>query len=430
MRKALLAAVAGAAVAAAVVGGFAWATIPAANGVIKACYQKNNGQLRVVDDNTACNSSELAISWNQSGPQGTAGAKGATGDAGPQGPTGARGATGIQGIQGIQGAQGIQGLKGDPGINGTAGATGDRGATGATGDRGLIGPAGPTGPAGDIPVTPPTPYQFRESNLNQLTGSFSLKLEDESETIRVTSFAGCIPPSFGLPPSPCYFTIRGLPDTLERWLNDTLAGNAQAVQDITLRGPLSTLGGGTPDVQFKLDDAFITSADMDVDATAGATLGTVDLIVAANGFHKQVPTSAPACDCSNAFQPNVFTFRVDGQLKTGVVEVHGIGFTVPRLGTTSYAPGTPALKKLQVQASSGTTASATSTRTYFETWSDNVAQGNLDRRSGELDLFNGSQSTQLAELDFDQLEPVMPFDPMFVDGRQTITLLGSNLHYH
>src|SRR3954447_6111347 len=76
MRKALLAAVAGAAVAAAVVGGFAWATIPAANGVIKACYQKNNGQLRVVDDNTACNSSELAISWNQSGPQGTGGGQG------------------------------------------------------------------------------------------------------------------------------------------------------------------------------------------------------------------------------------------------------------------------------------------------------------------------------------------------------------------
>src|SRR3954470_5026365 len=107
MRKALLAAVAGAAVAAAVVGGFAWATIPAANGVIKACYQKNNGQLRVVDDNPACNSSELAISWNQSGPQGTAGAKGATGDAGPQGPTGGPGDKGLSGLQGSPGGQGL-----------------------------------------------------------------------------------------------------------------------------------------------------------------------------------------------------------------------------------------------------------------------------------------------------------------------------------
>src|SRR4051794_41841170 len=97
MRKALLAAVAGAAVAAAVVGGFAWATIPAANSVIKACYQKNNGQLRVVDDNTACNSSELAISWNQSGPQGTAGGKGGAGGAGPPGAPGGPGGAGDEG---------------------------------------------------------------------------------------------------------------------------------------------------------------------------------------------------------------------------------------------------------------------------------------------------------------------------------------------
>src|SRR6059058_5737807 len=119
MRKTLLAAVAGAAVAAAIAGGFAWATIPASNGVIKACYQKNNGQLRVLDTGQACGPSELAIQWNQSGPQGATGA------------------------QGIQGSQGIQGLQGDPGAPGTPGG---RGATGATGDRGLIGPAGPTGP--------------------------------------------------------------------------------------------------------------------------------------------------------------------------------------------------------------------------------------------------------------------------------------------
>src|SRR5207244_3281867 len=198
------------------------------------------------------------------------------------------------------GLQGIQGLQGDPGTPGTPGG---RGATGATGDRGLIGPAGPTGAAGDAPVTPPTPYQFRDTNLNQLIGTFSLKLEDESETIRVTSFAGCTPPSFGSLPSPCYFTIRGLPDTLERWLNDTLARNPHAVQDITVRGPFSSLGGGTPDVQFKLDDAFITSADLDLDSLSN-TLGSVDLVVAANGLHKQTPTSAPACDCSNASQTN------------------------------------------------------------------------------------------------------------------------------
>lgn len=420
MRRALLAAVAVAAVAA-IAGGFAWATTAAPSGVIKGCYQKNNGQLRIVDSAEACNSSELAIQWNQSGPQGATGAQGATGERGPAGPTGARGPIGLQG------AQGIQGLKGDRGATGT---TGDRGAIGTTGDRGLIGPIGPTGPAGSAPVTPPTPYQFRDSGLNALTGIFSLELEHENQTIRANSFAGCTPPSFASPPSPCYFSIRGLPDTLEHWLNDTLDGDPNAVQDVTVRGPLD-ISGGTPDVQFKLDDAFITSVNMDLNAgTTG--VGDVELVVAANGFHKETPSSAPACDCSgNLFQTNAFVLDVGGQPKSGVAEVNGIGFTVPRLGSTTYVPGTPALSRLQVEVSTSTAPGATSTRTYFQTWSDNVAQGNIDRRSGELDLFNNaSLSTLVAELDFTQLEPVLPFDPMFVDGRQTITLVGSTIDYH
>lgn len=423
MRKTLLAAVAGAAGAAAIAGGFAWATIPASNGVIKACYQKNNGQLRVVDSAEACNSSELAIQWNQNGPTGARGATGATGAPGArgaQGPTGARGATGLQGNQG---------LKGDRGATGTPGVRGATGATGATGDRGLIGPVGPTGPAGDVPVTPPTPYQFRDTSSNQLTGVFSLKLENENQTIRVTSFAGCTPASFSSLPSPCYFTIRGLPDTLENWLNDTLDGHPNTVQDITVRGPLSTGGAGTPDVQFKLDDAFITSVNIDLDAGSNAS-GAVDLVVAANGFHKEAPTSAPSCECSsNLFATDAFDLEVDNQTRGGVLELHGIGFTVPRLGSTTYTPGTPALSKLQVEVSNTTSPTATSTRNYFQAWSDNVAQGNSDQRSGRLNLRNAAFSL-LVEINYVDLEPVLPFDPMYVNGRQTITLAGSTMEFH
>jgi hypothetical protein len=38
--------------------------------VIKACYKKVNGQLRLVKDFTECHPSELPISWNQMGPLG------------------------------------------------------------------------------------------------------------------------------------------------------------------------------------------------------------------------------------------------------------------------------------------------------------------------------------------------------------------------
>jgi hypothetical protein len=301
--------------------------------------------------------------------------------------------------------------------------------SGRAGDRGLIGPAGPTGPAGDVPVTPPTPYQFRDTSLGQLTGIFSLKLEHENETIRVNSFAGCTPSSFSSLPSPCYFTIRGLPDTLEHWLNDTLDGHPNAVQDLTVRGPLSTGGAGTPDVQFKLDDAFITSANIDLNAGINGT-GEVDLVVAANGFHKETPTAAPSCDCSsNLFAVDAFDLEVGGQNRPGILEMHGVGFIVPRLGSTTYAPGTPSLSKLQVEVSTTTSPSATNTRNYFQAWSDNVAQGNSDLRSGRLNLRSPSLSL-LSELNYVDLEPVMPFDPMFVNGRQTITLVGATLDYH
>ena len=52
------------------------------NNVIYACYQKNNGQLRVVGGLGQCRPSELPIAWNIVGPQGPQGPEG------PQGPTG------------------------------------------------------------------------------------------------------------------------------------------------------------------------------------------------------------------------------------------------------------------------------------------------------------------------------------------------------
>jgi hypothetical protein len=84
MRKTLLAAVAGAAAAAAAAGGIAWATIEPPNGVITACYQKNNGQLRVVGAGESCNPAELALQWNQTGPQGAPGPQGSRGPTGSQ----------------------------------------------------------------------------------------------------------------------------------------------------------------------------------------------------------------------------------------------------------------------------------------------------------------------------------------------------------
>src|SRR5262245_38049663 len=97
-----------------------YAAIPDSSGVIHGCYGKSGGQLRVIDSakSTACAKTELALNWNQTGPQG------------PQGPMGA------------QGLAGAQGPKGETGARGAAGPTGAAGATGPSGE------VGPTGPAG------------------------------------------------------------------------------------------------------------------------------------------------------------------------------------------------------------------------------------------------------------------------------------------
>jgi Collagen triple helix repeat (20 copies) len=141
--------------------GVATGSIPDSGGVIHGCYQKNEGQLRVIDSSQgdSCRPSETALSWNQQGPQGTAGPQGpkgdtgatgpqgpqgATGDTGPQGPKGDTGATGPQGPQGATGDTGPQGPKGDTGMTGPQGPKGDTGATGPQGPQGDTGPTGPS----------------------------------------------------------------------------------------------------------------------------------------------------------------------------------------------------------------------------------------------------------------------------------------------
>jgi len=147
--------------AAALVGGVAWATIPDAAGVINGCYRTSiddqKGQLRVVDDPASCRSNESPIQWSQEGPKGDTGAqgiqgtKGDTGATGPQGPKGDKGDTGAAGTNG---ANGVDGKDGQPGTNGTDGVDGTNG---ADGEPGLPGQNGTDGADGVSVTSAPEP---------------------------------------------------------------------------------------------------------------------------------------------------------------------------------------------------------------------------------------------------------------------------------
>ncbi len=104
-RRRILIAAASATGLALIGGGIAYAggVIPGSGGVISACYQKAQGQLRVVPAGQKCRPSEKALSWNQTGPQGATGPQGPAGPQGPTGPAGPQGATGPAGPQGPAG---------------------------------------------------------------------------------------------------------------------------------------------------------------------------------------------------------------------------------------------------------------------------------------------------------------------------------------
>lgn len=96
---------------------------------IRACAQKENGQLRVVADGD-CRLSESSLEWNVEGPAGPAGPQG---PAGPAGPTGPVGPAGPEGPPGPAGSPGPAGPSGPAGPQGPAGPPGSVELTGVTG---------------------------------------------------------------------------------------------------------------------------------------------------------------------------------------------------------------------------------------------------------------------------------------------------------
>ena len=138
-------------------GGFAIAAVPSSGTVIRACYAKDTGELRVIDPAKKgpaghCGEGERKLSFNQRGPTGRPGTPGANGVNGVNGVNGANGATSVQVRVSGQGTAAAGGRA--SGANaGSGGAATCQGAGclalgGAGGTGGSIGGTGGTGGAG------------------------------------------------------------------------------------------------------------------------------------------------------------------------------------------------------------------------------------------------------------------------------------------
>jgi hypothetical protein len=76
------------------------------SGAFHGCVNTASGLLRVVTPDQGCTAVEVAIRWNQVGPQGPKGDPGERGPAGPAGPAGPKGDTGDPGPRGERGPAG------------------------------------------------------------------------------------------------------------------------------------------------------------------------------------------------------------------------------------------------------------------------------------------------------------------------------------
>ena len=211
-------------------------------GVLEACVNPGNGDMRLVDSSTACHNNETRVTWNIEGPAGPAGP---TGPAGPMGPAGATGP------------------------EGPAGPTGATGATGATG------PAGPPGPSSGGPpfVWTCTPGHF--TNGGASTGAIYVFNAGSSNATIAANFL-----------DKDGNNLAGVP--IPGGGGDTYPGEAGA-STVTLAA------GHTRDIQYKTPEAIppytnvvytvrITSTDQPITAAA-------DLVF--SGFHPFPCTLAP-----------------------------------------------------------------------------------------------------------------------------------------
>lgn len=310
--------IAGLAVVVLVAGGGALAAgagpAPASKKIV-GCYDKGNGDLRVVKKARQCRDDELVLRWNKRGPRGLRGAAGAPG---------ADGAPGATILTGTGGPTADLGRDGDyyvdtraaqlygPKDGGAWPATGTslRGPAGPQGSQGDPGPQGPQGDPG-----PPGP-QGDPGSGHAYTASSQFPAA-------VTSVLG------GLAGTGVVLPLSG-------------AGS----ESVPTAGPtldLTASGGGM--VQVIPADTTITSFSARMSANVSVTLGletvtlTAQLFTGSLGSTTLTPVPGATCDLAPALAGAVSIGQVSSCTTTGLSIPLSAGTTAVYVFTATSNPG-------------------------------------------------------------------------------------------
>jgi collagen triple helix repeat protein len=186
------------------------------SGAFHGCVNSASGLLRVVTPEGACTPVEVAIRWNQVGPQGPKGDQGERGPAGPAGPAGPKGDTGERGLQGERGPAG-RGLESFDDLNGVPCNVGKP-------TEGVIRlaylPGGPVGlicsstvpqPPPPLPPPPPPPPPPRQATLCSLQGPPTLTYAAPATLVSEPVFGRIFEPGLteAAGPNPAVFAQLG-----------------------------------------------------------------------------------------------------------------------------------------------------------------------------------------------------------------------------
>jgi hypothetical protein len=135
--------------------------------VINGCYNKTNGNLRVVDEGATCRTNETPIAWNEQGPQGPQGEQGPQGDPGPAGAQGDPGPAGPQGPAG----NGVKTISAIVNADGTEGSLTRTGFTSVRTAPGVYEIRFPQGTWQSFPVMTVTPFGVNGAYGNPVVSS-------------------------------------------------------------------------------------------------------------------------------------------------------------------------------------------------------------------------------------------------------------------
>jgi hypothetical protein len=353
--------------AAVVVGGAAVAMGTDEPEQIHACIKSTGGQLRVVEADQECLSSEQPLVWNVEGPQGE---QGPVGPAGPQG---------------------------EPGTDGAAGAPGP---------AGPAGPAGPPGPAGGGEPTGPPPY----------VGTFDLELEGVVQG-RLLSFAGC-EETFAnnrTSISDCAFSMRptaaaGVYD----WLEDHLTGS-NPQRDVRV---LRVDADGSVIEALELADTLLSGfavSALDARQSQPVVLSFTAVPEGLRGDPSPTGSSSPPAPLP--VTSNSFRLDIIGVDRSGIAALSSLAVDLPVAvlhggdGSRTLIPGAPAFQDVTLSAGEVGT-----TQRDLREWGDRAAQGQADTRNGRVELFGPSSPNSELSIALYGLSPTRRLDAFPTDG--------------